>query len=57
MPLAEFIAETMANFANAPDAQENLVERVKALRFAEANGSYREIFRNFNDAMSNGGEH
>jgi uncharacterized oxidoreductase len=57
MPLAEFIAETMANFANAPDAQENLVERVKPLRFAEANGTYGEFFKNYNDAMSGGGEH
>ncbi len=57
MPLAEFIAETMANFANAPDAQENLVERVKSLRFAEANGTYGEFFKNYNDAMSGGGEH
>jgi uncharacterized oxidoreductase len=56
MPLAEYIAETMANFRNAPDANENLVERVKPLRFAEANGSYGAIFRQFNDAMSGAGD-
>ncbi|HEU0045730.1 SDR family oxidoreductase [Sphingomonas sp.] len=42
MPLQEYIAETMAQFdAQAP---ENLVERVKMLRFAEREGRYAEVF-------------
>lgn len=46
MPLAEYIAETMAQLeANAP---ENLVERVKFLRFAEARGDYGEVFKALN---------
>ncbi|MDG2532911.1 SDR family NAD(P)-dependent oxidoreductase [Sphingomonas sp. HITSZ_GF] len=50
MPLADYIAETMAQLeAGAP---ENLTERVKFLRFAEARGDYEKVF-----AVLNGGAH
>lgn len=52
MPLAEFIAEVMEILKNAPEAKEICVERVKPLRFAEANGGYDAFFQQFNDAMS-----
>src|SRR6202790_3065999 len=38
MPLEDFIAETMNILRTSPDATEICVERVKTLRFAEANG-------------------
>lgn len=42
MPLDDYIAETMAQLdARAP---ENLVERVKPLRFAERDGNYDQVF-------------
>ncbi|GGR07552.1 SDR family oxidoreductase [Deinococcus ruber] len=52
MPLNGFITETMDLLSSQPDAQEILVERVKMLRFAEANGNYSAFFQTFNDAMS-----
>ena len=51
MPLKEFIAEVMSILTSTPDATEILVERVRPLRFAEANGGYNAFFKNFNDAM------
>lgn len=51
MPLQDFIDEVMNIFQNSPDAEEILVERVKPLRFAEANGGYAEFFKHFNDQM------
>lgn len=51
MPLKEFIEEVMGIFETAPDVEEILVERVKPLRFAEANGGYAELFKQFNDQM------
>lgn len=42
MPLDEYVTETMAQLA--AQAPENLVERVKPLRFAERNGRYQEMF-------------
>lgn len=51
MPLREFIDEVMDIFQHSPDAEEILVERVKPLRFAEANGGYAEFFKQFNDQM------
>jgi uncharacterized oxidoreductase len=50
MPLADYIAETMAQFEAG--AAENLTERVKFLRFAEARGDYQKVF-----AVLNGGTH
>ena len=52
MPLKDFIAETMNILRTSPDATEICVERVKPLRFAEANGGYDAFFKKFNDAMT-----
>jgi uncharacterized oxidoreductase len=52
MPLSEFIAESMRILETTPDATEICVERVKALRFAEANGGYDAFFKGFNEAMA-----
>ena len=52
MPLAEFIAEVMALLESSPDAPEICVERVKRLRFAEANGGYDGFFQQMNDTLS-----
>ncbi len=52
MPLKDFIDEVMGIFQHSPDAEEILVERVKPLRFAEANGGYGEFFKRFNDQMA-----
>lgn len=38
LPLADYIAQTMANFAEQPDARENLVPMVLPLRHAEQDG-------------------
>ena len=40
MPLEDFLDETMELLRTEPDAKEILVENVKFLRFAEANGDY-----------------
>jgi uncharacterized oxidoreductase len=42
MPVEAFLDETMAIIASQPDAQEILVDRVKFLRFAEAEGRFDE---------------
>ena len=47
MPLADYIAETMAQLEAG--AAENLTERVKFLRFAEARGDYEKVFAILND--------
>ncbi|HTC96068.1 MAG TPA: SDR family oxidoreductase [Terriglobales bacterium] len=52
MPLKAFIAETMNILKTSPGATEICVERVKPLRFAEANGGYDAFFKKFNDAMA-----
>jgi len=44
MPLADYIAESMALLEANPDADEILVERVKLLRNAEASGQYAAVF-------------
>ncbi|WP_066795367.1 SDR family oxidoreductase [Sphingomonas soli] len=46
MPLDAFITETMGQFEVG--ARENLVENVKPLRFAEAQGKYAEMFAALN---------
>ena len=56
MPLKDFIAEVMNILKTSPDAVEICVERVKPLRFAEANGSYDAFFKKFNDALTAGRE-
>lgn len=52
MPLKDFIDETMNILKTSPDATEICVQRVKPLRFAEANGGYEAFFKKFNDTMS-----
>jgi uncharacterized oxidoreductase len=52
MPLKDYISETMNILKNSPNATEICVERVKPLRFAEANGGYDAFFKNFNDAIT-----
>ena len=43
MPLEEFLDESMSLFETQPDAHEVLVERVKFLRNAEAEGRYADV--------------
>ena len=50
MPLADYIAESVALLAADPDAQEILVERVKRLRGAEASGQHDAVFGMLNPA-------
>ena len=52
MPLKDFIAETMHILKTSPGASEICVERVKPLRFAEANGGYDAFFKKFNDGVT-----
>jgi uncharacterized oxidoreductase len=52
MPLKDFLAEAMHILKTSPNTTEICVERVKSLRFAEANGGYDAFFKNSNDAMS-----
>jgi uncharacterized oxidoreductase len=52
MPLEDFIAETMNILKTSPDATEICVERVKALRVAEANRGYDALFKKFNQART-----
>lgn len=54
MPLKEFLDEIIHLIQTQPNATEILVERVKPLRFAEANGTekYAAFFQQFNDAMN-----
>ncbi len=52
MPLEDFIAEAMGILRDSPDATEILVERVKAQRFAAANGGYDAFFNRYNDAAT-----
>jgi len=53
MPLKDYIAETIEIINTQPNATEILVERVKPLRFADANDKekYDAFFKQFNDAM------
>ncbi len=48
MPLADFIAETMALLNNPPPGGEILVERVRSRRFAERDGKYDEFYEQWN---------
>jgi short-subunit dehydrogenase involved in D-alanine esterification of teichoic acids len=43
MPLEDFLSEAMTILQTQPETKEILVENVKFLRFAEANGSYDNI--------------
>jgi short-subunit dehydrogenase involved in D-alanine esterification of teichoic acids len=44
MPVDEFADETMSLLRSQPDARQILVERVKRQRFAEATGTYDDVF-------------
>ncbi len=44
MPLNDFLDEVMSILAAEPEVREVLVENVRYLRFAEANGVWREAF-------------
>jgi len=50
MPLADYIAESLGLLANPPANGELMVERVKFLRNAEANGSFPQTFAMLNPA-------
>ena len=52
MPLKDFIAETMRLLTQSPGMTEICVERVKPLRFAEANGTYDGLFNKYNDGAA-----
>jgi len=52
MPLKDYISEVMNILITSPEVTEICVERVKPLRFAEANGGYDSFFRKFNDAFA-----
>ncbi|SEN08792.1 uncharacterized oxidoreductase [Sphingomonas gellani] len=47
-PLAEFVDEVMALFAEQPTPEEILVQRVRPLRFAEASGDYQHTLEQLN---------
>jgi uncharacterized oxidoreductase len=53
MPLKDYLDEVINIIKTQPNATEILVERVKPLRFAAANGQekYDAFFKQFNDAM------
>lgn len=51
MPLKDFIAETMTILKTSPDTTEICVERVKPLRYAEANGGYDAFFQMLNGSQ------
>jgi len=48
MPLADFTAEVMAILETRPEADEVIVERCKPLRYAEANGTFAQVFAGLN---------
>jgi len=54
MPLDEYVTETMSLLQSQPEADEIVVERVKALRFAERDGVYDAIYPTFNEAITAG---
>lgn len=44
MPLDDFVSEAMSLLESQPDAPQILVDRVKRQRFAEATGTYDQVF-------------
>jgi uncharacterized oxidoreductase len=52
MPLDEYVTETMSVLQTQPQADEIVVERVKAFRFAERDGVYDDIYPAFNEAIT-----
>jgi uncharacterized oxidoreductase len=49
MPLQEYISEVMQILETSPEMTEVCVERVKFLRFAEANGGYENVYKMVNN--------
>ncbi|MCA8959679.1 MAG: SDR family oxidoreductase [Planctomycetes bacterium] len=49
MPLADYIAETMAILRDEPNASEVIIDRVAGLRHAEARGTFEESLRFLTD--------
>lgn len=54
MPLDEYVTETMTLLQTQPQANEIIVERATAFRFAERDGTYHDIYPRFNAAMTAG---
>lgn len=54
MPLDEYVTETITLLQTQPQAEEIVVERAKAFRFAERDGGYDDIYPGFNKAMTAG---
>jgi uncharacterized oxidoreductase len=52
MPLDAFIKEVMGILETRPDATEICVENVQRLRRAAEGGTYADVFKGFNDAMT-----
>ena len=48
MPLADFTSEVMTILETRPEAVEVIVERCKPLRFAEATGTFAQVFAGLN---------
>lgn len=51
MPLADFLAESVAKLEAEPTPAEVIVDRCRPLRDAEATGAFAETFAGLNDAM------
>jgi uncharacterized oxidoreductase len=49
MPLGEYVSEVMRLLEDPPASGEILVERVRSRRFAERNGTYDQLFEEWND--------
>jgi uncharacterized oxidoreductase len=49
MPLASFISETMDLLKNSPPSEEILVQRVHSRRFAQRDGNYDELYKQWNE--------
>lgn len=54
MLVEEYITETMTLLQTQPQADEIVVERAKAFRFAERDGTYDDIYPRFNEAITAG---
>lgn len=54
MPLQDYIDETIALLQANPQADEIVVERVKAFRYAERDGTFDDIYPRFNEAVTAG---
>src|SRR6202012_189607 len=52
MSLDDYVTETISLLQTQPRADEIVVERVKAFRFAERDGTYEDIYPAFNEAIT-----